>query len=250
MGEQAFPNPKTRAVSEVRSRVSPAPSASRLACLVGVALLLVAQGGRAAAETKKAFELTDGSSVIGVVLDELETGYLVRKDDGSTVTIQFEDVAAVYTLDEGGSSRALSISESARRGPIESLSGGMYSIGDDVGDGAIVRKALREDPRLLRMFIQGETASTVGGVLLIPTASLTTVGLVLTIAQQPEKYTWRAWWNEIPAVIFFVTSATCGITALIFGADGDRKKKQALRLHNASVAFTGDAAAAQLAFSF
>jgi len=69
-------------------------------------LLLVAMGfclliPSASAGSKKVFELKDGTAVVGVVLDEGATAYLVRTSSGKNVRVLIEDIVSVEQL--GGS---------------------------------------------------------------------------------------------------------------------------------------------------
>jgi hypothetical protein len=50
----------------------------------------------------KVFELTDGSSVVGEVLDEGDTGYVVRKADGEVVRIKYQDLVQVRVVSVAG----------------------------------------------------------------------------------------------------------------------------------------------------
>jgi hypothetical protein len=60
--------------------------------------LVFVLGSARADEVRKVFELTDGSVVVGVVLDELDTGYLVRTVEGETVRVGYDQVQRVTTL--------------------------------------------------------------------------------------------------------------------------------------------------------
>jgi len=72
-----------------------------LRCLV-VLLVALVQGlllGRAwGAEVKKVFELDDGTDVVGVVVDESETGYLVRTSSGEVVRVEYSQIRRVTAL--------------------------------------------------------------------------------------------------------------------------------------------------------
>lgn len=50
---------------------------------------------------KKVFELRDGTVVVGTVLDEGETGYLIRNLEGDTVRVVYGDVLRVSALSGG-----------------------------------------------------------------------------------------------------------------------------------------------------
>ena len=52
----------------------------------------------ALAETTKEFQLTDGSVVLGVVVDEGDSGYLIRDQDGRMIRVAYEDVQSVKRL--------------------------------------------------------------------------------------------------------------------------------------------------------
>lgn len=79
---------------------------------VAVALGLLATAVVAHAEDRKMFELNDGTHVVGTVLDEGSTGYLVQKANGDTVMVKYSDVRAVQALNS----------------PITSASGGTTEI--------------------------------------------------------------------------------------------------------------------------
>jgi len=71
-----------------------------------VALLLLPTSA-SADEVRKAFELADGSVVVGVVLDEGESGYLVRTVEGETIRVPYDQVETVTVL--GGETPAATV---------------------------------------------------------------------------------------------------------------------------------------------
>ncbi len=71
-----------------------------------ICALLFVLGSAHADEVRKVFELTDGSVVVGTVLDELDTGYLVRTVEGETVRVAYEQVQRVTTLGDDPPERA------------------------------------------------------------------------------------------------------------------------------------------------
>jgi len=65
---------------------------------LGLALLCVLFACPALAEgtaALRSFELSDGRTVVGTVLDELETGYLVRTEDGETLRLRYSEVVSI-----------------------------------------------------------------------------------------------------------------------------------------------------------
>ena len=54
-----------------------------------------------ASEGDKSYQLQDGSVVSGLVIDEGESGYLVRTNEGTTVRVPYADIVAVTTLELG-----------------------------------------------------------------------------------------------------------------------------------------------------
>ncbi|MBN92814.1 MAG: hypothetical protein CL928_01925 [Deltaproteobacteria bacterium] len=49
-------------------------------------------------DSSKKFELNDGSTIVGIEIDQLDTGYLIRTADGATIRLPYEDVARVTEL--------------------------------------------------------------------------------------------------------------------------------------------------------
>jgi len=69
-----------------------------LASTLPILILLVLVCGSALANTSeqpRTFELSDGRSVVAVVIDQLETAYLVRTAEGETLQLRYEDVLRV-----------------------------------------------------------------------------------------------------------------------------------------------------------
>jgi len=72
--------------------------------------LLLATWTAFASEVRKVFEMKDGSVVVGVVMDEGQTGYLVRTVEGETVRVAYDQVQAVTRLGGAGQSNGDSTS--------------------------------------------------------------------------------------------------------------------------------------------
>ena len=49
---------------------------------------------------QKVFKTTDGKSYVGEVIDEGETGYLIRTGEGETIRLQYGDIEAVIDLEK------------------------------------------------------------------------------------------------------------------------------------------------------
>ena len=74
----------------------------RYALAAGLVLAL-AWSSTVLAGTTKVIELKDGSAIVGEVIDEGDSGYLVRKRDGTTVRVKYDDIENVSVLtDDGG----------------------------------------------------------------------------------------------------------------------------------------------------
>lgn len=216
----------------------------------------------AQSESKRVFQLKNGSAVIGLVLDELEAGYLVMQNDGTTIRVLFEDVVSVHALGEEETEALDSTStsqEKESRQPIKHLGGMMYSIGDETQNVYRVKHVLGDEPQLLKKFSGGEAATKLGGVLFIPGGGLLAAGLVLAIAEEPENCQSlvgsmagmsHCSWEQGPAATFFATSISCLVSAVVLSAAGDQEMKKALRQYNATVAFDGSSTSFRLALSF
>ena len=73
--------------------------------LIGLLCLLVAflaPSPAMADVTSKSYKLKDGTTVSGEVIDEGETGYLVRTEAGETVRVAYDQIVAVADLAAGG----------------------------------------------------------------------------------------------------------------------------------------------------
>lgn len=57
----------------------------------------------------KAYTLSDGQVVVGVVIDEGQTGYLVRTRDGKTVRIEYENIVRVDSVESSLAPAASSV---------------------------------------------------------------------------------------------------------------------------------------------
>jgi len=73
------------------------PCDRSLFALLGFVLLLLPAPAFGDVE-RKAYELKDGSVVVGEVIDEGDTAYLVRTTDGETVRIAYDQIERVTTL--------------------------------------------------------------------------------------------------------------------------------------------------------
>ena len=58
------------------------------------------------AAAEKVFEMADGSTYVGVVMDEGESGYLIRSGDGRTLRLPYADIVNIITLDTDDASEA------------------------------------------------------------------------------------------------------------------------------------------------
>ena len=68
-------------------------------------ILALAWSSMVLAGTTKVIELKDGSAIVGEVIDEGDTGYLIKKRDGTTVRVKYDDIEEVSVLsDDGGGS--------------------------------------------------------------------------------------------------------------------------------------------------
>lgn len=213
-------------------------------CVFIVAAMVLATD--ASAEAKKAFELNDGSSVIGEVIDELATGYLVRTDDGQTVRVLYDDVKAVYVLG-GESAAALSPGDEATsshdgsgaRRPITHLGGIMYSVGDETHDVVHVKTLLGAEPSLLARFERGEREAKASFALLIPGTLVSTAACLVAAAGAFE-----------PAIPLVSAGVGMIIFAAIMNGSGRNKMKTSLRMYNATVWHSSEGTGARLAFEF
>lgn len=146
-------------------------------------LLLVSVHGTAHAdEIRKVFELTDGSVVVGVVVDELETGYLVRTVEGETVRVAYEQVQSVTIIGGQGSTRAESQADEDEEEDERSSSAGarfhlsegaavgggvLFGTGlGTVGAGSAIALETNEELPATPIVIGGIVQVTVGAVLL------------------------------------------------------------------------------------
>lgn len=72
---------------------------SVIAAVAAIAITVFAVGVPFAGDgPKKVFELKDGTDIVGTVIDEGETHYLVRTGDGTNVRVSYESVLRVTTL--------------------------------------------------------------------------------------------------------------------------------------------------------
>lgn len=78
---------------------------ARLICLV-VALSVAVATDAGASDDTKVFQLNNGTAVIGVVVDESDTAYIVRTTDGETKRIEYGSIAEVYRVEDASSSGA------------------------------------------------------------------------------------------------------------------------------------------------
>jgi hypothetical protein len=58
------------------------------------------------AQPKKVFELKSGQSIVGIVIDEGDTGYLVKDSQGIVHRVKYEDIQEVNTLPSDNESRS------------------------------------------------------------------------------------------------------------------------------------------------
>ncbi len=74
--------------------------------------MLLPVGSAHAEEDRKSFELKNGHVLVGVVIDEGDSAYLVRTPDGETVRVAYDSIEKVTTL--GGSAESSKPDESSR----------------------------------------------------------------------------------------------------------------------------------------
>jgi hypothetical protein len=142
--------------------------------------VVFAAGSARADEVRKVFELTDGSVVVGVVLDELDTGYLVRTVEGETVRVAYDQITSVTII--GGSASASAPSAATEEENERSDSAGvrfhlsegaavgagvLFGTGmGTVGAGSAIALETNEELPATPIVIGGIVQVTVGAVLL------------------------------------------------------------------------------------
>ncbi len=202
--------------------------------------MLLPVGSAHAEEDRKSFELKNGHVLVGVVIDEGDSAYLVRTPDGETVRVAYDSIEKVTTL--GGSAESSKPDESSRdreesrreesRREEEAEERRRREADDNRGSGGRIRDAKARGGVAIGFAI--------GGAVLMGTGFATMAGAYATAAGAEtlsllgESYLGESYRLSVAAPAFVGTAIQLGTSFALAGASGQWSRSGLSRLKKRS----------------